>query len=387
MRIRGAVAAVVLAGVALAGCSGGAAPGGPGPGTDPVLDTGVEPVPLAHAGPSYAALDGQRLLVRDGDDVRRVRGRAHGWLPDGRLLVARGLRTLLVDPARGTVASIGHLGDSGRAVTQVNRLTGRGDRVRLLSYDLRLAPLGTHLLPPTDDPDAAEVPDLERGYFGAVPTIDGVTFVKWHDSAEDHEGGAHGVLRIEGDELTNVQVGANVVGHYLSADGSGLLGLRQVDGEPCGGCVVAQDVVEIDPATGEVAAEYGVPDEYDEQWRVAAMDKVGDRVAVRYYDAVGTRRGMRYEQRGTWVYDGDWSMVEGSDRELSWWQGAGRVVARPAPAETRRGDGWDLFWVAGGTETPLPGELAVFPQGVPSGGAVAGQLLPPPGAQPAERSA
>lgn len=111
------------------------------------------------------------------------------------------------------------------------------------------------------------------------------------------------------------------MGQYLSADGTGLLGPRQSTGDPCSGWVVEQDIVEIDPATGEIGREYAVPDDHDRSWRVGAMDK---------------------------VHDGEWTMVEGSEDELTWWQGE---------------------------ETPLPGELGFYPAGGPEG-AVAGQLLP-----------
>ncbi len=349
-------------------------------GDEAVLDTGIEPVPLAFDGPAYAALRGDILLVRNGTDRQRLPGaRALDWLPDGRLLVnvsARRARMQVVDPATGpTGAAHRYWTEPSRAVTRVNELDGL-DRSRLRTYDLSLEPLDVVDLPESDDPEVIEN-DATRNYFGAVPTIDGVTFVKWHDGSEYYEDGDYGVLRIEGDDLDNVQINADVVGHYLSADGTGLLGLRQSSGDPCGGCVVEQDIVEIDPATGEIGREYGVPDEYDRSWRVGSMDKVGDRVAVRYYEVIQRGARFTYEQRGTWVFDGEWTMVDGSEDELTWWQGEDRVVARVSEAELRRGDGFDLFWLHDGEETPLPGELASRPAGGPVGGAVAGQLLPP----------
>lgn len=348
---------------------------------DAVLDTGIEPATLSHDGPTYMALRGRTLLVRDGSDVQRLpRARSVGWLPDGSALVDLSPRRPLVrvvDPATGPTGPTRRFWeDPSRAVTQVNELETY-PRYRLRTFDLSLARLEVVELPPTDNPDATPENELERNYFGAVPTIDGVTFVKWSDGSEWYEDGDHGVLRIEGDDQTNVLVNESVVGLYLSADGTGLLGLRQSSGEPCGGCVVEQDVVEIDPATGGIGAEYGMPDDYDRSWRVTAMDKVEGRVAVRFKEAIHRRGGLTYEQRGTWVYDGDWAMVEGSDRELTWWQGEGRVVARVDETERRPADGFDLFWVHDGTETPLPGELSSFPAGEPVEGSVAGQLLPP----------
>jgi len=351
-------------------------------GDEAVLDTGIEPVALQFAGPTYMALGGQTLLLRNGSDQQVLPGGAQsaGWLPDGRALVdvvGRRSQVRVVDPATGPTGPTRSFWEyPSRAVTQVNAL-GIPPGQRLRSYDLSLAALDPVVLPPTDNPDATAYNELERNYYGAVPTIDGVTFVKWHDGSEWYLDGDYGVLRIEGDDQENVLINENIVGLYLSADGTGLLGLRQSSGDPCGGCVVEQDIVEIDPASGEIGAEYGVPDDYDRSWRVEAMDKVGDRVAVRFYEAVEKGARFTYDQRGTWVYDGEWTMVEDSDRELTWWQGEDRVVARVSDSERRRGDGFDLFWLHDGEETPLPGELASYPAGGAVEGAVAGQLLPP----------
>ena len=352
-------------------------------GEDAVLDTGIEPTVLAFDGPTYMAMDGRSLLVRNGTDVQRLPGaRAVHWLPDGKALAVvdpRRARRQVVDPATGPVGPAREFWeDPSRPAEQLNALWRLEMHEHVLrSYDLSLRLVDERTMPPTDNPDATASNELERNYFGAVPTIDGVTFVKWHDGSEWYEGGDYGLLRIDGSEQENVLINANIVGLYLSTDGTGLLGLRQSSGDPCGGCVVAQDIVEIDPVTGEIGSEYGVPDDYDRSGRVRAIDKVGDRVAVRFTEPVQRRGTFTYEQRGTWVYDGEWTMVDGSDRELTWWQGGDRIVARVDDTERRRGDGFDLFWVHGGEETPLPGELAARPLGGPVEGSVAGQLLPP----------
>ena len=381
LRVRAVAVAAVLA---TTGCG---AVGDVFGGGDAVFDTGIEPAALEAEAPAYMALDGERtLLLRSGDHVRRLaRADAVDWLPDGNALVRTGGQVRVADPARGLLGRGRRMWeDPSRAVTRLNSLDhpGSGELVDaetfvLRSYDLSLGLVEEVPLPPTDNPDATDYNELYRNYFGAVPTIDGVTFAKWHDGSEWYEDGDYGVLRMEGDEQENVLINADIVGLYLSADGTGLLGLRQSSGDPCGGCVVDQDIVEIDPATGEIAAEYGTPEPYDEDWRVGGIDKVGDRVAVRYYDAVQRRGGFVYDQLGTWVYDGEWSMLPGSDEELTWWQGEDRVVARVDPSERRRGDGFDLFWVHGDDETPLPGELGRLPHGVPMSGRVAGQYLPP----------
>ncbi len=58
-------------------------------------------------------------------------------------------------------------------MTQVNELNG-SDSSRLRTYDLSLEPLDVMDLPESDDPEVIEN-EATRGYFGAVPTIDGVT--------------------------------------------------------------------------------------------------------------------------------------------------------------------------------------------------------------------
>ena len=208
--------------------------------------------------------------------------------------------------------------------------------------------------------------------------------MQWHDGSESYEDGDYGVARIEDGEVDNVLVNERIVALYLAADGAALLALRQRSGEPCGGCVVDQEVVEIDPETGEVAAEYGMPEEYVEDWRVDAIDKVGDRVAVRFTETAWRENPMDPDdvapytvQRGTWVYDGAWSMVAGSEDELTWWQGEDRVVARPAPGRSRTSEQQQLFWVHDGAEEPLPGDLQSAPGRRYVSGSVAGQLLPP----------
>lgn len=345
----------------------------------PVFESAVEPVELEITAPAYTAAVRGGLLVRNGDErVVLPRASSATWLPDGRALASSYGRVRVVDPGEGLVGPLVRtFTDPGTSVEQIDLVRGL-DGDRLSSYDLGLSPLGTLDLPETDDP-AAETPgsDVARGYYGSVATLGGTTFVQWHDGGEDHEGGDYGVLRIEGDELSNVLVNEGIVSLWLVPDGAALLAVRQVDGQPCGGCVVPQEVVELDPATGDVVGEYGMPEGYEDDWRVQAIDKVGDRVAVRFHEA---RPQAGYQQdvpTGTWVYDGAWELLEGSDEVTTWWQGPDdRIEARPAHEPAQK-DGFELVWVSGEEETVLPGEL-VWARGRASAyGSVAGRLLPP----------
>ncbi|QIK68227.1 hypothetical protein G7072_19465 [Nocardioides sp. HDW12B] len=384
----GCGAAVLLA--LVSSCSGPSTESG----EPAVLDTGIEPVPLDVAGPTYAAAVPGGLLVRAGDEERVLPEADQArWLPGGTAMVDRSRRSMsleLLDVATGDLAPeepvrIRGFDLPGRSVTQVNLLDSLREPAVLTAYSPGLERLWSLDLPDTDNPDAAEVSELRRGYYNVAPTIDGVTFVQWHDSAEDYEGGDYGVARIEdGAVVEDVLLNERIVALYLAADGAGLLALRQAEGEPCGGCVVDQEVVEIDPATGEVARDYGMPEEYVEEWRVAAMDKVGDRVAVRFTETEWREDPKDPDdvapvtvQRGTWVYDGAWSVVEGSEDELTWWQGEDRVVARPAPREGDARDGMQLFWLHDGVEERLPGDLESSVGPLYRTGSVAGQLLPP----------
>lgn len=170
----------------------------------------------------------------------------------------------------------------------------------------------------------------------------------------------YGYLRLRGGRAAKVLAGRRMVALWVSADGRSLLGLQQIRGEPCGGCVVGQRIVEIDPSSGEIAATYGVPGDYREQWRVDRIDKVGDRVAVRYAGrCVSGVLGCHERQYGTWVYDDrGWNVVPGSTRQVTWWQGRDdRVVATVLSTKDTYGDGLRLSWVHEGTRQSLEGDL------------------------------
>lgn len=343
-----------------------------------VFESTVEPVELEIAAPAYSGAVPGGLLVRNGDEqVVLPDGREAFWLPDGRALAAASRGLQVVDPGQGLVGPrVRTFTSPTTSVTQIDLLRAP-DSDRLSSYDLDLSPLPPVELPETDNPDATAGNELARGYYGSVATLGGVTYVQWHDGSEYYEGGDYGVLRIEGDDRANVLLNAGIVSLWLARDGAALLALRQVDGQPCGGCVVPQEIVELDPATGEIVGDYGMPDGYEDDWRVQDVDKVGDRVAVRFYES---RRDAGYPQEiptGTWVYDGEWEQLEGSEEVTTWWQGEDRIEARPAPDESARKDGMQLVWVSGDEEIELPGELIWARGRSTAWGSVAGRLLPP----------
>jgi hypothetical protein len=356
-----------------------------------VAASGVAPVSLRFDGPTYAAATSAGLLLRTGDDKVTLSQASHGqWLPNGTALVVvshRSTTLQVVDPTRDSreeTVDVPGFDRPGRSVTQINALDRQPHSAVLTAYSLNLQRLWRLRLPKTDNPEASSDNELERNYYGVAPTIDGLTYVMWHDGSEWYHDGDYGVARVEHGDVTNVLLNERIVALHLSADGASLLALRQHEGEPCGGCVVEQEIVEIDPVTGAIAAQYGMPDDYTEEWRVEAIDKVGDRVAVRFteYDwgDAADEAGMVEPvtvQRGTWSYDGAWSMIEGSDAEITWWQGEDRVVARPRTSEGRHRDGLALFWVHDGIETPLPGDLDRSFGRRHLTGEGAGQLLPP----------
>lgn len=363
--------AVAIAGVLLiaSGCNG-----------TPSDDEGsLDPPAASYQPPQYAAQAPGGLLVRRGSKSRSLHDVVSAeWLADGRYLVriehrepcpggapdACGPRPAFVlDPGSGELTRVGMgLGDDTvelpvATVWGLSWLTGphQGTLSRL-NPDLsrRLPDLK---LPPVDG-------QAEARYFGETVTIGDATFIEFSDVIADHNE-EYGYLRVVGDEVEKVLLGQRIADLWVSADGRALLGTQQLHGDPCGGCIVDQQIVEIDPITGEITEEYGVPDGYDE-WGVHAIDKVDGRVAVRYGGTAGDRVEL-------WVHDdGTWSLDDAGTDVLTWWQGPDdRLELRPDPAGGR--DQARLFWVHGDEETALPGENSPNPMEVP------GSLLPPVG--------
>lgn len=355
-------AALVLLASGLAAC---------GEDADNPVASDVDPVPLELTAPTYALATAEGLALRSGE-VRRTFAELSSaeWLPGGRALLGRGWwKRAIWDPATDEVTPV-RLGDPNRSVTQISLVEPeypRGDApYQLVAYDLDGEEQWRVDLPKAEVDDPRDDPDVERMYKSAH-TIDGATFLYWYDNSELEEYDDYGILRVGpgGEGLEQVLEDTPVIALWLAADGSSLLATRRVSGDPCGGCQVTQQLIEIDPDDGATLATYDLPEDYDENWDVREVDKVGDRIAVRFEETEFPEPGARgpwqwVEQRGTWVLDEDgWTMVEDSDEEVSWWQGpADRIVATPLSSKQDRdidGDEFAYWWEHDGERTRLPG--------------------------------
>lgn len=354
--------------------------------TDTPERSTVEPVALTMAAPTYAAATEKGLLLRSGKAHLLVKDAMGAqWLPDGRALVSNERSSRIWDPRTGKLGPRLPYLDPNRSVTQIDELSQSiwGVPTPLVARGLDGRVKWRAKLPLSDRPDAKDRgSDVVRAYLSAH-TIDGTTFLRWHDGSEDVDGD-YGLLLVgpDGKVGRNVQVGTPIIATWLSADGSTLLATRRTHGRPCGGCQVTQRLVELDPRTGETTASYDLPDAYTKDWDIREVDKVGDKVVVRFEEQVfppgDTPQQML--QRGTWVLDGDgWTMVPGSDKERSWWQGPhDRVIAIPVPG----GNGYRsrYVWEHDGKRTPLAGfsESDTTPnQRYYYTGSVPGQLVAP----------
>ncbi len=325
------------------------------------------------------------------------------WLPDGRLFVPRveperrgstaRERAQVLDPASGEVlreVPSTFLGDWAVTPEAITLRTTR--RVIVYSPDLS-DPRVVEVDASSVESDQIEGPDAPFSTFGPAYTLDGVTWVQWGINSEDDTRTDHGVLRIEAGEPVEVLRNEPVVSLRPSSDGAAMLVLMQDNGadDDCGGCVVEQRVVELDPATGEVAADYGVPDDYDRSWRVEALDKIDEQVVVRFAIGEAETRRDPGVARQTWVYDGDWRHLDELDGTRTTWQDGGRLVW--TQLETRRDEGEGAAYRLEWTPDDGPSEVIVDGAGecrrnrgamaVPVGAALCalvdapGSLLPP----------
>ena len=345
-----------------------------------VFDSNVQSVPLTIAPPEAATVVPGGILVTYGG-LGRVVPHAVGarWLTTGKVLLAVERKEpgyvaqtyRLYDPLRGTFTGSpieDQLDLPNDSTTEIAFVDGN----RLLRWNLALTKREVVKLP--TKPTAEGTGEVVRSYAAQPVTVGGATFLRFSEVEDEEETLTYGVMRIAADGSTSdVLQGQRITRLRVSADGRSLLAVQQRRGEPCGGCLVAQDLVEIDPATGKIAGRYGTPPGYTKQWRVTRVDKVGATVAARYEGTCVTGDlACIPEQYGTWTYrDGSWSKVPGSERTETWWQGRDDRIVRRADRNVLREP---IHWLHGGKRTRLDGVLVNQES---STGAVAGGLLRP----------
>ncbi len=304
--------------------------------TDDVFPSVLPATAPTAPGPSYVLLPPDRdpptVHTASGSRELGITVHAVSWTNDGHLLAQGRNGIVALDPATGAHVGFDKRSQVALGVTP-EAVTTRGyrpTRLRVLTPDLadpRVIDVPESAMR-TDQVDEGN-PEAYRTLHDEALTLDGVTWVQWLVNSEDDEKDDHGILRIEGDEIVEVQRNEPVVRLYASADGAALLMLRQSSGvSECAGCVTSQELVELDPRTGEVAAEYDMPPDYERFWRVDAVDKIGDRVAVRFQVASSEAVDAEFEWQ-TWAYDGEWRRVTEAGATRTWWQDGGRLVETP----------------------------------------------------------
>ncbi|KAA1399353.1 hypothetical protein [Aeromicrobium ginsengisoli] len=349
--------------------------------TDAVFDSKASAVPSTIIAPQSATIVPGGMLVTAGDQ-RHVVPHAVGarWLPTGTVLLAIERKEpgyvaqvyRLYDPVRGAFSGStikGQLGPPNDPTTGISFVDGD----RLVRWNLALTKRSVLNLPAAPRAKGGGG-DVVRSYAAQPVTVGGATFLRFSEVENEEETLAYGVMRVAADGSTSdVLKGDRITRLRVSADGRSLLAVQQHKGEPCGGCVVRQDVVEIDPADGTIAGTYGAPPGYTKQWRITRLDKVGGTVAVRYEGTCVTGDlACIPKQYGTWTYrDGDWSKVAGSERIETWWQGRDDRIVRRADRNVLK---TPLEWLHDGERTSVDGHLADEDNNT---GDVAGGLLRP----------
>lgn len=168
------------------------------------------------------------------------------------------------------------------------------------------------------DPGNAEI-ELGGAYIAG-----GATWVQWNVNSENDALTDHGVLRIKGTTIAPVSRNRPVAMLTPSYDGRALLLLVQNHGnEDCGGCTVSQHLEEWSTTTGAVTADYGMPPAYGKDWRVNRMDKIGDRIVVRF----ARSPGKQHRATETWIRSDDgWSEITSLRNRAVSWQDAKPLV-------------------------------------------------------------
>ncbi len=349
--------------------------------SDAVFDSTAPAVSVTIAPPQLVTVVRGGMLVRSGSDHHVVPAAVGArWLPTGSVLLA------IADQEPDYVSQVYRLYDSVRGAftgstikDQMNLPNDPTTDVAFLDGDRLLrwnhALTERHVVQlPTKATEKGHGGEIVRSYAAQPVTVDGATFLRFSEVEDEEETLAYGVTRVgEHGSTSDVLKGDRITRLRVSADGRSLLAVQQHKGEPCGGCVVRQDVVEIDPASGEIVGTYGAPPGYTKEWRITRLDKVGSTVAVRYEGICVTGDlACVPQQFGTWTYrDRTWSKVAGSERTETWWQGRDDRIARRANRNVLREP---LFWVHGGDRVQLEGVLADEDG---NAGSVAGGLLRP----------
>lgn len=397
-RARVRLLTAVLLAMATAGCGGES--------SDSTLPVGGVVVPT---GPAYlfehlGSRSPRWEVVTAGRSVWLGHPDAVAWLPDGRLaaqhstyeqsgrdLWATSTELRVIDPTSGTVQSrlpldIEEQADWGVTPEAITVRSGN----RLVVRDLDLRQIRSISVPAravdTDELGADPV-EAQFELHHTAYTLDGVTWVQWAIGSEADWKSDHGVLRIEDGKPEEVLRNEPVVDLLPTSDGSALLALMQDDGqtEACGGCVVAQKIVELDLEDGDIAVDYGMPEGYHNGWGVEAVDKVGSTLAVRF-DLGRPRRGAEQTvSPQVWTYHGSWTHSRELDGTRTWWQPGGQLVESRLPGVARDapdGVDFELRWVPDeGDPVVLFGPGDACPVG--SGGILCplldapGSLIPP----------
>ncbi len=348
--------------------------------TDAVFDSQASAVASTIVPPQTATVvDGGMLVTAGGQHHVVPHAVGARWLPTGKVLLAIERKEpgylaqvhRLYDPVRGTFSGStikGQLDLPDDSTTSIAYVDGH----RLLRWNLALTKRDVVNLPTT--PRSKGNGEVVRSYAAQPVTVDGATFLRFSEVEDEEKTLAYGVMRIAADGSTSdVLKGDRITRLQVSANGRSLLAVQQHRGEPCGGCVVRQDVVEIDPADGAIVGTYGAPPGYTKHWRITRLDKVGRTGAVRYEGICVTGDAACIpKQYGTWRYrEGEWSMVPGSERTETWWQGRNDRIVRRADRNVLN---TPLQWLHDGRRARLAGFLADDDNNT---GDVAGGLLRP----------
>lgn len=285
------------------------------------------------------------------------------WMPNGHLLIeevkgpGRPAVLRVVDPQTGTVIADrrgeGLTGVTGEAITVLHP---RRNVVRVFGPDMSVKRVINVSADVVDTDQLNESGSAALFSLHHTPfTLEGVTWVQWGIESENDTLTDHGLLRIENGTVQEALRNQPLVSLWPASDGSALLALMQDNGEDesCGGCVVAQKIVELDPKTGAVAVDYGTPDGYSDQWRVERMDKIGERLVVRYQLRENQAASDPRPFRQTWIYDGGWEEFADVRDGRTTWQAGGRLTWTQDDPMRDEGEGprYTLVW------TPASGEL------------------------------